>query len=98
MWASFGLLALGLAQCAAFTGRPIHSRQTVLLAATLEPKKARPSRVKRLEDSVARLEAGESEADIMRNIGQRQAKEDRELGASAPSTPTAARKKRNVNP
>ena len=62
MWASFGLLALGLAQCAAFTGRPIHSRQTVLLAATLEPKKARPSRVKRLEDSVARLEAGESQA------------------------------------
>ena len=47
---------------------------------------------------IARLEAGESEADIMRNIGQRQAKEDHELGASAPSAPTAARKKRNVNP
>merc|ERR1719506_3203440 len=63
MRASFGLLALGLAQCAAFIGRPIQPH-TVLLAATLEnkPKNSRPSRVKRLEDSVARLEAGESQA------------------------------------
>jgi hypothetical protein len=62
-----------------------------------EPPTADPAVLE--AEIIARLEAGESEADIMRNIGQRQAKEDHDaLGASAPSAPTAARKKRNVNP
>ena len=47
-----------------------------------EPPTADPAVLE--AEIIARLKAGESEADIMRNIGQRQAKENHELGASAP--------------